>query len=147
MVPSSDWMALPGFDVAVHHAAAVRGSQPARQRDRDGQQLIARERPLELVEALAADEFGNDVRLLLQLADAVDGDDVRVMDARDGARLEQEALARLAVRLQLGNELDRDLAGQDRVLRQIHLSHPTAPQRPIDDVIVELLRRRPVGGT
>jgi hypothetical protein len=132
------------LDVAVHHAAPVRRGESACQLERDGAKLIARDRPVQLVERLAEHVLGDDVRLLLQLADAVDGDDVRVVDAGDRARLEQEALPHLDVRLQLGDELDRDLSGQDRVLRQIDPSHPAAPQRPFDHVIIEFFRRSPV---
>ena len=58
------------------------------------------------------------------LADVVDRGDVRRAKRRGGAGLGQEARAALGIGLRLGGEeLERDLAAEARVLGEIHVAH------------------------
>ena len=127
-----------GLDVAVEDAAPVRGGEPAREVDADGERAAPFERPRQRGERLAAHELADEVRLLGVLADAVDGDDVGMLDARRRARLDEEALARRGVGLEVGDELDGHVTGEHRVLGEVHLAHLPRAERREEDVVVEL---------
>jgi hypothetical protein len=65
----------------------------------------------------------------LGLLDRVQGDDARVVQRGDRARLALEPLDLLRV-LELGREkLEGDAAAEARVFRQVHLAHSPDPQR------------------
>ena len=86
-----------GLEVAVDDAGGVRGRQPAPGGDEHVQDLApaARLRAQPLVDGLALDELHRDEDAIVDRAGVVDGDDVRVRQARDGARLAQQARAAL----------------------------------------------------
>lgn len=107
----------------------MRRREPARQIDRDLEHARPGDRFFGLLEAPAAHELGDQVRLLIELSDPIDRDHVRVLDPGRGARLDQETLARLGVGLERGDELDRDLAGEHRVLGEVHVAHLPLPKR------------------
>ena len=70
-------------------------------------------------------ELHGDVLPRLRLHDLVDGDDVRVVQRRGGARLPSEASRlRLVAREGGGKHLECDLAAEFNVLGQIDLAHP-----------------------
>ena len=87
---------------------------------------------------VALDELHRDEDLVLERADVVDDDDVRVRQARDRLRLAQRPLPPLGqrhARARLdAQQLDRDLAIQLRIVGRVHLAHPAAPHQPEDDV-------------
>ena len=65
----------------------------------------------------------------------MDGENVRVRERRDGARLALESLAELRVGHRVRRHgLDRDLSLQPRVTRAIHLAHPAMTNR-LDDLV------------
>jgi hypothetical protein len=70
----------------------------------------------------------------------MDHDDVRMPDPRDRARLEQEPLARL---LAVGarDDLQRDLAIEQRVVRAIHGAHAAVAEQLDHAILVELADR------
>ena len=73
-------------------------------------------------------------------ADVVDGQDVRVVQRRRGARLLLEAAEPLGIGGERRREhLDRDLALEPRVARAIDLAHPPRPDRRKDLVRTPLL--------
>ena len=98
--------------------------------------------PREPVEAVAADELGDQVGPVLALADAVDGDDVGVLQPGDGARLDEEAGEGLVI--ERGDELHRDEALEQGVLGEVDAPDAPATEGPQQAVLVELPRRLPV---
>jgi hypothetical protein len=131
------------LDVAMEHAAAVGGGQPARQRQAEGQHLVAVERQLELIERTPRHELGDEVGAAVDLADAVDRDDVGMRQARDRPRLDEEVLSRQIARLALGDELDGDGAIEEQVVGQIDLAHAALADEAHQAVLVEPLGRAP----
>ena len=55
-------------------------------------------------EALAAHEFGDEVRAMLELADAIHRDNIRMLQAGRGSRLDEESLASADVGLEIGGD-------------------------------------------
>ena len=114
-----------GLDVAMDDAALVRVGEaladvgdeldPAADRER---------RPAmnQLAERLAGDVLHRDERLSLVCPDVVDGDDVRMLEARGDLRLANEALADLGV--VDAQQLDRDEAIDRGIEREIEHAHP-----------------------
>ena len=81
----------------------------------------------------------HEIRLAVRDARAVDGQHVRVLDRRRGARLAQEALARPLVVDALGrDDLDGDLAVELELMRAIDDAHSAAPDRLLDPTTLEL---------
>ena len=72
----------------MHEAAGVRGRQRARHLDADLHDVAHRQGalPQALPQRLALDELGHHVGAAIQLAEIVDDDDVRVVQARGGPR-------------------------------------------------------------
>src|SRR5678815_4895037 len=63
------------------------------------------------------------------IRDSVDGRDVRVIERGRGARLDEEALAAYAVVGELGGQqLERDVAIEARIVRQEDFAHAAAPE-------------------
>ena len=88
------------LDVAVDEAALVRERQPVRDRDGELDRAPQRQRARaddQVLEVLALDELEDDVLAPAVLAAVDDGDDVRVRELRDRARLVPEALDVLGV--------------------------------------------------
>ena len=107
----------------MQHAAAVGGGEPAREAEPDLDEPRRRHRLWQLGERAAVDELGDEIGAAPHLADAMDGDDVGVREPRDGARLDEELLAQRRIGRRAGDELHRDLAIEQRVVRQKHLTH------------------------
>ena len=94
------------------------------------------------VERLPGDELHDDERPAVQVADVVDGDDVRVVEQGRQPRLARQALGRDAVRRQLvGDELDGDEPAQARIARLIDLSHAAGSEGADDLVHADALAR------
>jgi hypothetical protein len=76
--------------------------------------------------------------VLVRLADFIDGDDVRVVDAGGGACLAQKPLARLGRRVLLHvDEFNRDGPEQHPVFRLVDLAHPARPDLRADFVATD----------
>ena len=68
-------------------------------------------------------------------ADVEDGQDVRVIERRRGARLHLEAAKAIRVRDEFARQhLHGDVASQSRVVALINLAHSAGAQRPDDFV-------------
>ena len=135
---------ITGLDVTVDDAAAMRGRQPASEIHGDAQDLRCRQRE-QLAQRATADELADDVRPIGELSDAIHADHVRMLDACGRARLHQEALPRIQIGLDAGDELDRHEASEHRVLREVDPPHLATPELADEHVVVELLGRVEVG--
>ena len=133
-----------GLDVAMDHAAVVRGGEAGGGLVDRPRRLLRRHLVLALEpgrERLALDELHGEIGLPLPLADVVDLDDVRVVERGHGAGLAQEALLdALVVRERRGQHLDRDVAAERRLVALVDHAHAAAAQLG-DDVVVTDLRR------
>ena len=122
------------LDVAVDDAVLVGVAQAGEHLHRDRDRALGRERALlldDLLERAPLEVLHRDVRAAVGLAAVVDGDDVRVVEARGGLRLAPEALDELAVLgVALGHDLERDLAAEARVLGQVDRRHAADAQAP-----------------
>jgi hypothetical protein len=129
------------LDVAGEHAARGRRPEAAEHARRQLEHLGPRHRPAQRAERAAADEVVDDVRLIVDHADPVHHDDVRVADPRDRARLDEEPLAR---RLLAGarDHLDGDLAIEQRVVRAVDHAHAAAAEHLDHAVLVDALERQ-----
>ena len=132
-----------GLEVAVHEPLLVRGREPAPRRHEHLQDLLpAARRGLQPVgDGVPLDELHRDEHLLLERADVVDDDDVRVRQPRDRLRLAQRALPPLvagdAVAGLHPQQLDRDLAIQLGIVRRVDLAHAAAADQPEHDVAAD----------
>jgi hypothetical protein len=82
-----------------------------------------------LAQALAVQELHDQVRPALILAEIVNRDDVLVVCLAGDARLAEETRAGLGVaRGRFVQNLDCNLASQQRIPRPVHLRHPPAQQ-------------------
>jgi hypothetical protein len=111
---SSSKIRLPGFDVAVNDADAVRGAEPARrlQRDAHGRLRLERAQLVDHAIEIAALEQGHDQEQ--QAGDAVGArvqgaHDVRVLETAHQLALAQEALRRQRPHDLGAQRLERDL--------------------------------------
>ena len=104
---------------------------------------------------LPFDELHRDEAPFEDVADLVDGDDVRMIQRGDGARFLFEAADRVAVAGQpVAEELDRHLAAEPGVVREIDLAHAAAADEGQDLIGANaagdgrrfLLPREPSGG-
>ena len=89
-----------GLEVAVHEAGGVRGREAAPRRDEDVEDLAPRAGLVgePALDRPARDELHRQEHLVLEHADVVHGDDVRVRQARHRLRLAQQARARRVLR-------------------------------------------------
>ena len=88
-----------------------------------------------VLQRLALDVLEDDVRRVVVLAGVDDGDDVRVVELRDGPRLAPEALELVGVRRDLAvHQLDRDLALEHGVEGAIDRRHPARADLGVEPV-------------
>ena len=124
-----------GLDVAVHDPAAVRGRQRARDFARDPPGLGDGERALAiepLAQALALDQRHHDPRDARGLADAVDGDDVRVAQLGGRLRLAPEPGDQRG-RGDVGPQhLDGDGALEPDILRLVDVGKAAPAEQPAE---------------
>jgi len=130
------------LDVAMEDAAPVRGREAPGEALRDAQRPLPGRGLGEPIERLAPDELRDQVGLPERLADPVDGDDVGMLEPRDRACLEEEALSLLRIWIHRRDELHRHRAIEERVVREVDLSHRAAADGPDQAIAVELLERR-----
>src|SRR5438094_306789 len=128
-----------GLHVAVHHTALVRVSQGAGRFPEnaldlgDGQRLLLLE---QILERGTRDVFHHEVVEPTLTLDAIDGDDVGVVELGGGLGLLLEAAHHLIVLGDIGREhLDRDLPLEREIVRQEHGAHPALAQQPLDPVL------------
>ena len=133
------------LQVPVQVAGLVQCLERGEHALRERQHLRERERPaLEAArQRLALEQLHRDEEVARVLADVVDLADVRVLDARGGARLAPEALARRVVGL--GDRLDGDAAAQALVFRREHDAH-AALSEPVQDPVAAQPLRVAAGG-
>ena len=115
-----------GFDVAVDDAGFVRGGERLGDLFGDVQHVAHRHLAVFdlFAQRQALDEFGGDEMLLAGMADLIDGDDVRMIERAGDFGLLLEAMHALGVPQKLfRQQLERDLAIQPCVARQVNLSH------------------------
>lgn len=130
------------LDVAVEDAVAVGRREAAGEADAELERPLPGQGQGQLGEALAAQRFGDEVGSVVELADAVDGDHVGVLDPRGGAGLDDEALAGLgliAVMNLIANE-----AVEHAVAGEVDLAHGAAADLADELVLLHLVGRRPV---
>ena len=127
-----------GLQVAMDDPRRVGGDEPLRDLAADGQRLFGAQRPpfQSGGEVLARHEFHGDEARVPDLSDVEDLRDVRVVERGEGLRLPLEApQPLLVVRELLGQDLDRHLAFEARVLGPIDLAHASGPEGT-DDLVV-----------
>ncbi len=116
-----------GLEVAVDEAGRVRGREAAPRRDEHVEDLAPRPRLVgePALDRPAGDELHRQEHLVLEHADVVHGDDVRVLQPRDRLRLAQQARARRVLRAALPrfDQLEGDLAIQLRIVRAVDDPH------------------------
>jgi hypothetical protein len=132
------------LDVAVHHAASGRVAECARRLGENAPHLGGRQRPTRresIGKRLAAQQLHDEVDDLPAPSDAVDGDDMRVLELRRDAALALEALDEALVECELGRQdLDGDVAIQPALTGAIDDRHPAAADLLEDVVIVRECR-------
>ena len=121
------------LQVAVHDAGTVGLGEPVGELYADVERLFQRQRPAvpqRVPQRLPVDELHHDVRAALDLADPVDRDDVGMVERGGRPRLLGEASEVIRIGGEpLGEDLDRDHAGQLEIPCAIDLSHtPGADQ-------------------
>ena len=124
-----------GLEIAVRDAAGMCRGEAAGKLSRhvDG----AAETEGALVERvpkrLPAEELGDQVRHGPLGADVEDGQDVRVIERRGGARLHFESAKTIRVRDELARQhLHRDVASQPRIVALVDLAHPAGAEQADD---------------
>src|SRR5262249_36784863 len=145
-------------EVAVDDAATVRFAEPARDLAEEDEHLERGEsstRAETLAQRLAVEELHRDeVHLDGRILDAAiveERDDVRVLELREDARLEEEALEELRLLLVDGvcfDDLQRDGPVERCLAAEVDAAHSTAceglldEEFPIDDGTDERIARR-----
>ena len=121
------------LEVAVDDARRVRRRQSASGGEEDVQDLpasCAARRAQPLLDRLPVDQLHRDEHAVAERAGVVDGDDVRVREAGDGARLAEQPRATLAgAAVEPLHDLEGDAAVQLRVVSRVDLAHAAAPER------------------
>jgi hypothetical protein len=95
---------------------------------------------------LAVDQLHGDERLIVPLAELEDLTDQRVRDARRDPRLALEAQARRGIGVVVPQHLQRDVASQTLVFREVHDPHAASSEHPADAVVIDLRRQIALGG-
>ena len=115
---------IPASCAAGERARDLRG------RSRAPRSRLAARRLEPLAQRLALDELGGDEVEPVDLADLVDGDDVRVVERGGGARFLREAAHPAFVPGEfVRQQLERDPAPEPRVAGQVDFAHPAPGQQ------------------
>ena len=118
----------------------VRVGQPLAQLDRHFELLRQRHADVvaalqQRLEVLAAQELHDDIGRAVDLAELVDGDDITMLQSRDGLRFALEPLAGGGVQREVDvHHFQRDIALELRIVRPVEHSHPAASDE-FDNVI------------
>ena len=130
-----------GLEVAVDDPLRVGRLEGVRDLGPQVEERAELERPLAdpLRERLPLQQLHGDEVLALVLVDRVHGADAGVVEGRGGAGLALEARERVRVLGQLrGQELERDVAAELRVLGLVHDAHAPAAELRRDPVVGDL---------
>ncbi len=133
-----------GLEVAVHDPLLVGRVNRVGQRDRDVEEPVELETLLADApgRAFAVDQLHREEVDAVGLLDRVDRDDVRVVERRDGLRFALEPLQAITAPGQLrGQDLERHLPLELRVLGEVHLAHSACSELPENPVVRERLPR------
>jgi hypothetical protein len=139
------------LDVAMHHAARMRVGQGVGNPAHELGSLHRRRPPAAgegLAQVAAAQAFHRDVDAVGRQAGVVHGDDVRVAEAGDGARLveeqavERQPLGRHQVELQ---GLDGHRARQQRVPGLVDIAQPALTELALERIAADVLQRGRAG--
>ena len=134
-----------GLDVAMHDRRGMRGRKRRRGLDRDVEDLAKRQRAARepLAQRLALDELRDEEPRAVVIADLVDGEDVRMIERRSGARFVQEAAHPLRIAGELRPQhLERDRPSQRRIDGLVDLTHPAAAEQVLNLVAADGAPRR-----
>lgn len=126
----------------MRDSGGVRGSQGARDLRGNFERAAQFQRPVfdPLAQCLAFDVLRDQIAPAVRLADLVDGDDVRVIQCRNGPRLALEASQSLRMGSKFGgHDLDRDLASERRILTEVDLTHSAPAQQRQDSIMAQHL--------
>jgi hypothetical protein len=138
---------VAGLQVAMDDVLGVGEGQPVADLLHDLELLfegLGRVGSDQVFEVFPLEQLHGHVDLALLLAEVVDGDDVRVVEAGGGPRLALEALAQLVVGAKAGGDrLDGDKAVQDGILGLVHDAHGPLAERSEDLVLPEPLQLHP----
>ena len=121
-----------GLQIPVHDPRPVRLGQPLGHLGGERDQPLHGERPVgeQLSKRRSVDELHREIGDGVRLPDLVDRDDRRVVQRGSGARLPLEAAQPVRVgREGRGQDLDRHVAAEARVMRPVHLAHAARPER------------------
>ena len=127
------------FEVAVDHTLVVRRGKRLGDRDGDVEQRLERHATGRYlcVERPPLDERHRQKMGLVVLLDREDGDDVRVVEGREGARFPPETLEPRGIGRDLGwQDLEGDAAVEPRVAGEKDLAHP-AFANLLDQAVVQ----------
>jgi hypothetical protein len=131
-----------GLDVAVHDPFLVRRAERVEDLAGDRQRVGDRQAPpaQALAERFSFEKLGDDERAAGVVPDVVDGENPRVGQGGDGARLALEPGERQRVKPgMLGKGLDCDETIQPRVVRAVDLAH-SAGADPVENPVRPELR-------
>jgi putative ABC transport system permease protein len=126
-----------GLQVAMDDPARVRGVERVGQLVAPLDRLFDRQRAVRQadVERAPLEQFHQQERAPLVIADVVERADVRMVQRRDDAGFAVEALERLGIVCQAGGQdLDRDVAIESSIPGAIDLAHPAGADRRGDFV-------------
>jgi hypothetical protein len=131
------------LDVAVHDALAMREVEAGADLLEVGE-LVAEGEWLpaadDVGQRMAVHVFHRHERLVLMLADVVDGDDVVVTEVGSGPRLAEETLQQLFIEERIAQHLDRQQAVEIGVAREVDRAHAAMADAADDLVLVDLCR-------
>ena len=136
------------LDVAMDDCSRMRRHQRAGDLRRDRHGLTNRQSPARepLSQRFALDEFGDDERAAVEIAEIVNHHDVRMIERGHGTGLEVKPAQAISVDA-ARQQFERNVALEVRIVRLVDLPHATGAQ-PRDDAIVgerppdQLVRRR-----
>ena len=121
----------------MNEAFGVRRTERGRDFTRKTQRVLDRQPsgPKFRSECFALDVLHDQIIKVFMTADVVERTDVGMPEPGDGTRFALEACPALRTVAQMRREdLQRDGAGEARVVRTIHLAHPTGAEEGVDAV-------------
>jgi len=129
------------LDVTMDDSLGMRGIERVGELYRNVEQAVGWQRAgvKLLIEVLSLEQFHRDERLhvlALCFFDRVDRTNIRMIQRRCGARLQQKTIERVLIARQLRRqELQRNFASEVQVFRLVHHSHATAAQLTRDAIV------------
>ena len=121
---------------------AVRGVERRGDLRRILERLGHRQRPSrdQRIEPRAVHQLHRDERRPVVLVDVVDGDDVRVVEGRGGARFLDEPAVAIGIGRRFGRQhLDRDRAPEPGVVGGVNNAHAAAADLGVDAIVGDLV--------